>query len=528
MDHKGSDETWAQRLETETRPARGVRRQISALEVPGLTILCHPDPQRIGERAVLPAIPSGQGARLSRLEPVFAAPDGASPRPLADAYLSRRPLHLRPTAAGGVRIACEDCRISVCADGEPIDSERQLSADDLKRGIVLLLAERVALLLHTLPPSPPQGVPRFGMAGESAAFVAMCREIERAAELSVPVLLLGETGSGKELVAAAIHQAGPRRSRPYCTVNMAAIPTTLAAAELFGAARGAFTGAERQRRGYFHRADGGTLLLDEIGETPPEVQVLLLRTLESGEIQPVGAAEPQRVDVRVIAATDADLQAKIAAGTFRAPLLHRLGGYEIHLPPLAERRDDIGRLLLHFLRQELDAVGQGERLTRGKPDSDPWLPAPLVARLAAYAWPGNVRQLQNVARQLVIANHQADEARITPRIERLLVEETPPSPRPQPRRRLRPAREVGEEELLRTLRAHRWRLQPAAAALGISRTALYGLIEESDKVCKPRDLSRQEIARAHEDCGGKIEAMVDALQVSRKGLKRRMTELKFP
>ena len=134
------------------------------------------------------------------------------------------------------------------------------------------------------------------------------------APLGVPVLLRGETGTGKELVAQALHQAGLRRSRPFLAVSMGAVPVTVAAAELFGAARGAYTGADRKRDGYFQRADGGTLFLDEVGETPREVQVLLLRALEIQEIQPVGGDDPRRVDVRLIAATDSDLEEAVAAG----------------------------------------------------------------------------------------------------------------------------------------------------------------------------------------------------------------------
>jgi two-component system nitrogen regulation response regulator GlnG len=181
------------------------------------------------------------------------------------------------------------------------------------------------------------------------------------------VLLRGETGTGKELAARALHDAGPRRRRGFLAVNMGAVPPTLAAAELFGAARGAFTGADQKRIGYFTRADGGTLFLDEIGETPAEVQILLLRALDNREIQPVGGGDPQPVDVRLIAATDADLEGAMAAVRFRSTLLHRLSGYEIFLPQLRDRREDFGRLFLHFLSQELEATGQTGRLATSRP-----------------------------------------------------------------------------------------------------------------------------------------------------------------
>ena len=211
---------------------------------------------------------------------------------------------------------------------------------------MLLLAGRIVLVLHPMPPAPAREVEGLGLTGDSAAMAQVRADVRRVADLEVAVLLRGETGTGKELVARAIHRRSPRRSRPYLAVNMGAIPPALAAAELFGAARGAFTGADQRRTGYFSQAHGGTLFLDEIGETPPEVQVLLLRALETGEIQPVGAEAPRRVDVRVLAATDADLEAAIAAGRFRAPLLHRLNGYEIRLPALARTAGGLRSALL--------------------------------------------------------------------------------------------------------------------------------------------------------------------------------------
>ena len=207
-----------------------------------------------------------------------------------------------------------------------------------------------------------------------------------------------------------------RRERPFVAVNMGAIPPSLAAAELFGAEKGAFTGANRARRGFFRSADGGTLFLDEIGETPSEVQGMLLRVLETGEIQPVGSENPRKVNVRVLAATDARLEMEIAEGRFRAPLLHRLNGFEIRLPPLRERLDDLGRLLLHFLRQEMENLGENFSLVASGNPRGPWLPAPLVAQLAMGHWPGNVRQLLNITRQLVIGNRGAQQLRLTPEI----------------------------------------------------------------------------------------------------------------
>lgn len=507
-----------------------------AVLVPGLTILGHSEVARVGERALLSDLAFGREERLSRGEPGFSSPERPFQAPLADPHLSRKPLRLVPGAApGSVLLIRGESGTAVLVDGEPLEAERELFAAEIERGVVLLLANRVVLLLSRLDPLGSGGVASFGMVGESAGMVHLRREIQRVARLDIPVLLRGETGTGKELIARALHTASHRAFRPYLAVNMGAIPQTLAAAELFGAARGAYTGADRKREGYFARAQGGTLFLDEVGETPPEVQVLLLRALENHEIQPVGSDEPVAVDVRLIAATDADLEGEVKAGRFRAPLLHRLAGYEIRVPPMRERRDDFGRLLYSFLRSELEELGEGERL-RHSPEVRPFLPAALVARLALHDWPGNVRQLRNVVRQLVIAGRDAGEAGMWLQVERLGDEHPRPAPGESgpiavpvaakvPRKVYRNPEEVSEEELLEALRTHRWRLQPTAAALGVSRTSLYDRIDKSSRIRKAADLPREEIEACLERSGGDLDAMAEALEVSKRGLQRRMTQL---
>jgi two-component system nitrogen regulation response regulator GlnG len=313
-------------------------------------------------------------------------------------------------------------------------------------------------------------------------------------------------------------------------VNLGAIAPTLVASELFGAVRGAYTGAVQSQEGYFRRAHGGTLLLDEVGEATSELQVMLLRALESGEIHPVGSQAAVKVDVRLLAATDADLEARVKQGSFRAPLLHRLAGYEIALPPLAERRDDVARLLVAFLSEELAALGESDRLSETAA-GEPWLPAPLVARLARYDWPGNVRQLKNVARQLAIGSRGAERLAISSSVERILAEGAPPlgraahPPQAAPARR-RPS-EIDEDELVAALKANRWDLQATANTLRISRPSLYSLIESSPRVRKAGDLSPGEIAGCLADCDGDLDRMVERLEVSKKALRRRLRELRL-
>ncbi|HET9227882.1 MAG TPA: sigma-54 dependent transcriptional regulator [Thermoanaerobaculia bacterium] len=505
------------RLQIETRSGSGVRQPVESPLVPGLTVLFHPDAERIGERAPLFGLAEGRPHDLSRAEPSFTH------GPLGDTFLSRRPIRIAPgPEPGSVRLIRGESGTRLAVDGEPVEDEAEVS---LEKGAVLLLAKRVVLLLSRLDPASGD-VPRYGLVGESPPMVWLRQEIRRVSDLDVPVLLRGETGTGKELVARALHDAGLRRRRPFLAVNMGAIPPTLAAAELFGAAKGAFTGADQKRSGSFAKADGGTLFLDEIGETPAEVQVLLLRALENREVQPVGGGDPQPVDVRLIAATDADLESAVAAGRFRAPLLHRLSGYEILLPPLRDRKEDFGRLFLHFLRQELEETGQAGQLARG-PDDRPWMPAELVARLASYDLPGNVRQLRNVVRQLVIAGRDLPEVPVGPAVERLF-QESPSSvenPQPVSKPNWRRPEDIREDELLAALKANRWRLQPTAAQLGISRTSLYDRIDRSPSLRKAADLTREELEAAAAECQGDLDAMSELLEVSKRGLQRRMKQL---
>lgn len=234
------------------------------------------------------------------------------------------------------------------------------------------------------------GAPPPEIIGEAPAMQEVFRAIGRLSRSNITVLINGESGTGKELVARALHRHSPRSGKPFIALNMAAIPKDLLESELFGHERGAFTGAQASRQGRFEQADGGTLFLDEIGDMPPELQTRLLRVLAEGEFFRVGGRELISVDVRVLAATHQDLDALVAAGRFRADLLHRLDVVRLQLPPLRERGDDVQRLADRFLAlaaRQLDAPPK--RLT-----------ASARTRLAAHAWPGNVRELENVCWRL--------------------------------------------------------------------------------------------------------------------------------
>jgi len=235
-----------------------------------------------------------------------------------------------------------------------------------------------------LPPATTARLAALGLVGDSPATRRLHLDLHRYAPKSATVLVRGETGSGKELAARALHDLSPRAHRPFVAVNVATTRHELAASELFGHERGAFTGAVTSHRGFFEQAHGGTLFPDEIGELDLTVQADLLRVLDSREVRPLGSTRPRTVDVRVVVATHRDLAAMVSAGQFRADLYYRLNVLTLALPPLRERREDIPELTRHLLRRLRHEVGE-RHLTRDALDV-----------LAAYTWPGNARQLLNV------------------------------------------------------------------------------------------------------------------------------------
>ncbi|MBA4262273.1 MAG: sigma-54-dependent Fis family transcriptional regulator, partial [Comamonadaceae bacterium] len=295
----------------------------------------------------------------------------------------------------------------------------------------------------------------------------VCAMAERAARYDIPVLVLGESGTGKELLARAIHYASPRLNGPIVVENCAAIPDTLLESELFGHKRGAFTGAFEDHPGLFQRADGGTVFLDEIGETSPAFQVKLLRVLQEGEVRPVGAVRPLPVDVRIIAATHRDLEQRVRDGLFREDLYYRLSGVTLTVPPLRERTADI----VPIARQTaLDVASE-----LGHPGAS--LPDDTLACLLAYSWPGNIRELRNeIARAMAL--HDGTElppAAFSARVLQgaavgagnELIAAMPHSGT------LSERLDVIEAMVLReTLLRHRWNKTRSAIELGLSRVGL--------------------------------------------------------
>ena len=484
----------------------------------GVAILCHPNLSRVGEVARLLDLGSRADVRLSRTEPLFRDRSGAARGPLATTRSSRLPLTLRFEGDGGLRIEAPE-GMQLFVDESAASGETKCSAGELEAGVSLRIGKYVLLWLGLFQDARRgEGLPQ--LIGQSEPMQRLRTEIMQVADLDVPVMLRGETGVGKELVASALHELGGRRSGPYVCVNMAAIPSSMAAAELFGHGRGAFTGAAAAREGYFADADGGTLFLDEIGETASEVQPILLRAVETGVIQPLGG-KLRKVDVRLIAATDSDLETAVEQGSFHGALMRRFG-FEVWIPPLRERRSDIPELFAHFLQQELEQFGEGQRLAPDDPDLKPFLRADFVARLLRHRWPGNVRELRNVARRFAIHNRGKEQAEADERLLALLGPErgsTPLRPSSKPS-----ARELSDEQVLEALRAHAFRVEQTADALGVSRSWLHARMN-LQRIRKATHLSAAEIRAALDHHDGDMAAAAAELQVSERGLQLQLARL---
>jgi transcriptional regulator with GAF, ATPase, and Fis domain len=301
--------------------------------------------------------------------------------------------------------------------------------------------------------------------GRSPAMRNVLRLVDRVTDLALPVLVVGESGTGKELIARAIHFNGPRRRARIVGENCAAVPETLMESEFFGYARGAFTGAVKDHPGLFEQADKGTLFLDEVGETSPEMQKKLLRVLEEGEVRRVGGKTSIPVDVRIVSATNRDLTGMLKSGAFREDLYYRLAGVVIELPPLRDRREDIEPLLLHFLAEANPGAAAATRV-------DPT----TVELFTAYDWPGNVRELRNEVRRLV-ALSEGGPIRPEHLSSRITAYRAPDLEGAQARE-LRPLVEDLERRVLRgSLLRHGWNKSRAAEELGLSRLGLRKKLE---------------------------------------------------
>lgn len=304
----------------------------------------------------------------------------------------------------------------------------------------------------------------FGnLVGNSETMVEVYKTIEKIKDSRATILILGETGTGKELVARAIHFNSIRSEKPFLPVNCAALAETLLESELFGYVKGAFTGATRDKQGVFEVAHGGTAFLDEIGDISPRLQQILLRVLENGEIQPVGSTARRKVDVRVVAATNKELEDMVKQGTFRADLYYRLNVISLDLPPLRAKKEDIATLAGHFLRKY--AAENGKTIHDISRDA--------LRLLERYQWPGNVRELENVIERATLLETSRE---ITPESLSENIRNAPQAPPVNPDEDLQTLEEVGRTYIQTVLEKTGGNKARASEILGINRTSLWRMI----------------------------------------------------
>ncbi len=396
----------------------------------------------------LPGADRGQAEHLLnwsleelRGEPIFVAdlrPESECPR------LERLPENVFAFTAGDLRAICKD---NLAANRKSVGK------------LESLIREQAAAVLEWRQKHTPSRIE--GIIGRSAGLQRILDVLPRIAATDITVLLEGESGTGKELIARAIHRLSKRARNPFVVVNAGAIPETLLESELFGHVRGAFTGAHTEKKGLFEEADGGTLFLDEIGEMSPALQVKLLRALQEREIRRVGGNRVRKIDVRLIAATDRDLQRLVREGRFRQDLYYRLNVMRLRIPPLRERPEDIPVLAEHFLRKANQKLGKHVREISPQ----------VMSLLLRYRWPGNVRELENAIEHAVVL--AVGHSILPEDLPQEICSEPVPSASTASDEHWPTLDEVERQHIVETLERFGWNLALVTRKLGISRATLW-------------------------------------------------------
>ena len=416
---------------------------------PGLTftVLWHPEIDRIGMVASIPFPGRDMPIDLSRTTPIFQ--DGRS---LGDSHVSRLPLQFFAQWDGTVKIKPSREGLRFAINGRPGDQMPFLSREMLLRGAALGLGPGPLLLVEIGP--YPLTLPRHGLYGPSRSLERVRASVDNLARQSAPVLIRGPAGSGKELVALAIHIAGPRNQRPFVPVNLAALPSATAASVMFGQVT-----ARRAAPGLFGAADGGTLFLDHLGACPREIQTQLLAAVQTGEVRPAGGA-PTRLDVRVVSSEDGDLPTDFA----QSPLGRVLAQREVVLPALCNRPADVVTQAALFVKRAMEERGLGDKLA---PDQPPWLTKEVIIGLLMYNWPGNSRELREVCESLV-ARHGDKAACVAPDLTDEPIEDEPTDVGNNFKTDEVTDGGLTDAEIEATLIACNQQLEPAAVSLGVS------------------------------------------------------------
>jgi DNA-binding NtrC family response regulator len=487
-----------------------------------ITIAFHPDTTRIGSHTNLGSMRGEKSRIVGRQTPYFGLGESTE-LPLDDLYISREALRLcQANGAVTLKRCADSSRVSV--DGHEMVCECLLEDAQLERGVCIVLGGRIVLLLHRIihaVVAQPNHDSERSLLGSSAYMANLREQISKLAVADVDVLIRGETGTGKELVAEALHATSGRASGDLVAVNMAAIPASLAPSILFGSARGAYSGADKTSRGYFEQAEGGTLFLDEVGDTPEEIQPQLLRALQQREIQVVGGSI-RKVNVRVISATDASLDNQSC--NFKAALRHRLSQSEISLLPLREHAEDVGTLLWAFIKIYFDAFGRNELLPTEQSNAYSiarW--ADLFSRFLMYAWPGNIRELRNFSQQIAVTSGatlsipSAIIQRVSGRENTAVHEQTRPF-----QVRVAAPKKYSEEAFIEGYEKARFEVSPAARQLGLSRQAIYRRIADIPGLCLADELPRCQVQEALDRFEGDVEEAAMSLRVSFSALQARL------
>jgi two-component system nitrogen regulation response regulator GlnG len=498
---------------------------------PVLEVLFHSDISRIGDQTELDLLELDEPLVVGRDRPLFRDGNGNT-APLADPCISREQLQIACVARNSFAISpATTARRKVTL--RTIDGEDVAPGKAVRPGTLIAIGDRVLLLLALR--KERDNLDRMGLVGESEIMWAVRNKIRGAAVSDSTVLIHGESGSGKELVARSVHQASTRDRQPYLVVNCAAIPENLLESELFGHVRGAFTGADTSKVGFFKAAGKGTLFLDEIGELPLVMQGKLLRVLEERTVCPVGGVKEEPIQARVIAATNRDLRQEIGAGRFREDLYYRLTALTIEVPPLRQRREDIPALFSMFLEESASKHPPLRRFWQRASQLPPPIPSSFLEQLLQCDWPGNVRQLRNVVETTAIANLDRSSfcvpVEVADDLERgattTVAHDAASIPKPRGQRSepatLR-ADTIDEAKLLALLEENDYVQSRVAKAAGVSHTTVDRWMRELG-LRRPRDLTREEVSDVAEQTNHDLEQMARLLKVSRRGLKLRMVTL---
>ena len=542
---------------------------------PRMVLLYHAELSRVGATTAPDLFAGGRRVALGRNNPSFISPrPGESARPLEDRRISRLHAEVRWLEAVGVfevepSLQARKPLSRVIFDPQGPRLEPITETARLPPGSLLAVGKRALLLLEQRAWRSPSD-DRMEMIGETERVWTLRREIDSVARFERSVLILGETGAGKELVARAIHASSPRVSEPFVAVNCAALPEHLVESMLFGHKKGAFTGAEQDRPGLFQEADGGVLFLDELGELPMRLQAKLLRVAQDGLLTPIGGHRSLPVDVRLIAATNRDPQHEIRAGRLREDLYYRIAAHTIMAPSLNERIWDVPLLLLHALEQTRQSHPELGWIWQPPSAHKAPIPMSFILTLLAHPWNGNVRELLNVAEQTARLNLEPGPFTAPPGLERPAPGEpeahaaaplmTPvPVPAPQLDAGLlkRSARHFGIARSTLEVLLQTHPIEPPAAGepfersierlrehlatsmhrmlaqvgynqvqlsdeLGLSRSTVIKLIRILD-LDRPQDFSVEALTAAAEQASGDVEAMADLLCVSSRALKLHLT-----